>query len=122
MNQQTTPSAFKAATEICVRLGIITEPLRLEIAAIIEREMPPQGWQPIETAPKDGTYILLASPSGMTSTPLRVEVCRYDDWYHPFNPWVNHAGDSFRDGGASPTLWMPLPPLPEEAETQHPNQ
>lgn len=66
-------------------------------------------WQPIETAPKDGTYILLAGPSGYTTTPLRVEVCCYDAEYRPRQPWVNHANDSFMDGGAAPTLWMPLP-------------
>ena len=68
-------------------------------------------WQPIETAPKDGTWILLAGPSGYCSTPLRVEVCRYDDIYRPLQPWVNHAGDSFLDGGPDPTYWLPLPKI-----------
>ena len=69
-------------------------------------------WQPIETAPRDGTYILLAGDSGYTTTPLRVEVCRYDADYHPWQPWVNHANDSFMDGGGEPTCWLPLPELP----------
>lgn len=68
------------------------------------------GWQPIETAPKDGTWLLLAGPSGYISTPLRVEVCHYDAEFRPLQPWVNHAGDSFLDGGNAPTAWMPLPP------------
>lgn len=58
-----------------------------------------RGWQPIETAPKDGTYILVCKP-GMDQ------------------PWVA----SWRDGkrkqfwqnsfaflGWTPTLWQPLP-------------
>lgn len=64
---------------------------------------------PIETAPKDGRFILLAGPSGESSTPLRFEACRYYPEYHPFQPWVNHSNDSFGDGGAAPTHWMELP-------------
>lgn len=72
-------------------------------------------WQPIETAPKDGTYIILAAPSGYTGTPLRVEVCKYDAEYRPLQPWVNHSNDSFTDGGVEPTHWMPLPPQEQPA-------
>lgn len=67
--------------------------------------------QPIETAPKDGTYILLFGPSGYTTTPLRCQVCRYYPEYRPLQPWVNHANDSFLDGGSAPTHWMPLPSI-----------
>ena len=65
--------------------------------------------QPIATAPRDGTYVLLFGPSGYTTTPLRCEVCRYDAEYRPRQPWVNHSNDSFLDGGEAPTHWMPLP-------------
>lgn len=70
-------------------------------------------WLPIETAPKDGTYVLLAGPSGYTTTPIRVEICKYDAEYRPLQPWVNHAGDSFLDGGEAPTHWLPLPNQPK---------
>lgn len=70
--------------------------------------------RPIETAPKDGTYILLFGPSGYVTTPLRCEVCRYDAEFRPLQPWVNHANDSFTDGGGAPTHWLPLPGVPEE--------
>lgn len=66
-------------------------------------------WRPIATAPRDGTYILLAGPSGYTTTPLRVEVCHYNVKYQLKRPWVNHANRSFVDGGKPPTCWMPLP-------------
>lgn len=65
--------------------------------------------KPIKTAPKDGTYILLFGNGGYTTTPMRCEVCRYDEEYRPLQPWVNHANDSFLDGGEFPTHWMELP-------------
>lgn len=68
-------------------------------------------WQPLSTAPKDGRFILLAGPSGYTTTPLRVEVCRWCPEYRPLNPWQNHANDAFSDGGAEPTHWAPLPEI-----------
>lgn len=71
-------------------------------------------WQPIESAPKDGTFILLAGPSGYRSTPLRVEVCRWVPQYR--HGWQNHAFDSFGDGGHGPTHWMPLPALPAPSQ------
>jgi hypothetical protein len=71
--------------------------------------------QPIETAPTDGTYILLFGPSGYIGTPLRCEVCRHNDKLRPHQPWVNHAGDSFTDGGESPTHWAPLPKVGESS-------
>lgn len=71
-------------------------------------------WRPIDTAPKDSSYILLAGPSGYTTTPLRVVVCRWDAEYRPLQPWVNHANDSFMDGGEEPCYWMPLPKPPTD--------
>lgn len=67
---------------------------------------------PIKTAPKDGRFVLLFGDSGYTTTPLRCEVCKYDIDYRPLQPWVNHANDSFEDGGDPATHWLPLPKLP----------
>ena len=73
-------------------------------------------WQPIETAPKDGTWILLAGDSGYTTTPFRVSVCQWSfDTYHSF--WRDHSGDGFLDDGDEPTHWMPLPPVPPTPKT-----
>lgn len=69
-------------------------------------------WQPIETAPKDGTWIILAGPSGYVTTPLRCEVAHWYPEYHPRNPWQTHSNDPFSDGGEEPTHWMPLPEPP----------
>lgn len=65
------------------------------------------GLQPIETAPRDGTFVLVAGPSGYIDTPLRFAACRYAPGYA--DPWRDHAGDGFEDGGPAPTHWMPLP-------------
>ncbi len=65
--------------------------------------------QPMGTAPRDGSWILLFGPSGMMTTPLRCEVCRYYPEYRQINPWQTHSNDAFTDGGEAPTAWMPLP-------------
>ncbi len=66
------------------------------------------GWLPIETAPRDGTYVLLAGPSGYITTPLRAHVGRWGTTYKE-NRWITHSNDDFTDDGEEPTLWMPLP-------------
>jgi hypothetical protein len=68
-------------------------------------------WQPIETAPRDGTRILMADATDMdtgqwTETvwhgiPSGFEDDRYD------------AAHRFDLGGKQPTHWMPLPGLPQ---------
>lgn len=67
------------------------------------------GWQPIETAPRDGTYIILAGPSGYTTTALRCEICHYDAEFRPLESWITYSNGSFLDGGDAPTCWLPLP-------------
>ena len=65
-------------------------------------------WQPFETAPQDGTYILIAGSNfdgGMA-------VVHWDDW------WYLDDGKNFEialrhEDGV--THWAPLPPLPDEA-------
>lgn len=70
--------------------------------------------QPIETAPKGGTWILLFGPSGYTTTPLRCEVGHWDPEHRPLNPWQTHSNDAFTDGGSDPTHWCPIPSLPQD--------
>ena len=64
---------------------------------------------PIETAPKDGRYVILFGPSGYTTTPLRCQICRYDAEYRPLQPWITHSNDSFLDGGDAPMYWSEIP-------------
>jgi hypothetical protein len=65
-------------------------------------------WQPIETAPKDFTSVLVTGDQGF--------VCEatynadYDGW------WAanTHPTDAY-DGQVYPTHWMPLPDAPHDA-------
>lgn len=63
-------------------------------------------WQPIETAPKDGRYVLLMIPA----------------WYHPprwrVARWKDTGATSGFEGyyGPEPTHWMPLPPPPAQED------
>lgn len=65
-------------------------------------------WQPIETAPRDGTWFLGWRPS-------KYEECRVDVWaWNGFDSRENmfvDAADSICDDH-QPTHWMPLPPPP----------
>ena len=59
----------------------------------------PSGWQPIATAPKDGTQILLKGSNYI----------RTGYWAKRIESWVI---DMVSAPLTMPTLWMPLPPAP----------
>ena len=65
------------------------------------------GWQPIETAPKDGTRVILGNPNNP-----------YGEW--PFmgefdaGKWRIHIDGQTID----PTHWMPLPEPPPTVERE----
>ena len=61
-------------------------------------------WQPIDTAPCDGTPVLLFHPAWDV---LKVGI-RYDET----NRWQQPCGDLLRP----PTHWMRLPPSPREEQ------
>jgi len=68
-------------------------------------------WQPIETAPRDGTNLWLFSGSD--------DPCQFVGFYadDPSGPYWAYAEQLVMDvaGQANPTHWMPLPPPPEAA-------
>ena len=70
-------------------------------------------WQPIETAPKDGTHVLL-------SDGIKVRTGWFTKWHSPFaakdaEGWALNWNSEFSvpDETMEPTHWMPLPDAPE---------
>ena len=69
-------------------------------AAIAKAEQRVAEWQPIETAPKDGSFILLATPKGRIADGFWSLV--YGVWSWPYVM-------------VEPTHWMPLPTPPKRS-------
>jgi hypothetical protein len=61
-------------------------------------------WQPIATAPKDGTWVLL----GGCEYGYSLAVACWVHW-HGRDDWCDYVSRGFK-----PTHWMPLPPPPDE--------
>lgn len=88
-------------------------------------------WQSIETAPKDGTKILLWTTtvgdaeltkylSTINDEPHHIS-CAQIGWYDPGNDgdeplWHREAGWELTDAIGNPTHWMPLPGAPAVLE------
>lgn len=74
-------------------------------------------WQPIETAPKDGTEVLLggvSTPFANGVNPAWVDIGSFEERGYCGSCWYSSATD--RDGDrldCDPTHWMPLPEPPE---------
>jgi hypothetical protein len=67
------------------------------------------GWQPIETAPKDGAHVLVG----------RVGVSPARAWFEGDRWWMHGCGPNSRNvadltGRFAPTHWMPLPEPPSD--------
>lgn len=68
-------------------------------------------WQPIETAPKDGTYILcvcMRTMEGCEKHLGHMEVDNWKDRYHGFGKFNTSAWPA--------THWQPLPEPPSKAK------
>ena len=62
-------------------------------------------WQPIETAPKDGTEIIVFEKGGVICTAY------WESGYFGHSGWTHHQSRSDVDA-VNPSHWMPLPNPP----------
>ena len=111
----------------CNNSALSLSDLRALLAALeAARE---DGWQPIETAPKDGSEVLVwradcgillarwtAPIEFMTTAELEAESDGNDDWMEEPD-WfcADFVSGSRLDGMEAPTHWRPLPATPKEA-------
>lgn len=68
------------------------------------------GWMPIESAPKDGTKILVAKAGTDWITIAAHAQHKYRG--HPWRELFSCGGVVWRE----PTHWLPLPPPPQEVK------
>jgi hypothetical protein len=67
-------------------------------------------WQPIDTAPKDGTWMLLRGESGYIGRPYLAHVGRWMQTDDRGGWWEQSEDAYFADSNSmQPTHWMPLP-------------
>ncbi len=97
-----------------------------ELEKVLAQPQQPAGWRPIETAPKDGTEILLSNGDDVSQGHWLYEAPyirerrdadgRYidQDESDGFEGWIDWLGGM----NPEPTHWMPLPPAPGA----HPSQ
>jgi len=82
-------------------------------AAIEAKPAEQSAWQPIETAPKDGTPLLLfARCKRATASIILI------GWHLADLGWIECAFAPNMPIGIVPTLWMPLPTFPGHAQVE----
>ena len=79
-------------------------------------------WQPIETAPRDGTHILVMYIHVSTQCVFNaLWIDHAEGWNDPEDEgWWSYVysevGRSMLNGYRTPTYWMPLPQPPKESK------
>ncbi len=69
-------------------------------------------WQPIETAPRDGTYVILGGGTAGFGWSIEGRFIESDD-----NWWaINNDPSDYWGAPLTPTHWMHLPPPPGGAD------
>lgn len=99
---------------VCLKPDCEDEEHRQTSLAVIalERRLTSRTWFPIETAPKDGTQVLLLVPNwGKPDQGTHCVVAQWSDDTDDECKWVRDPGDEFSNTWP-PTHWMPLPEPP----------
>lgn len=76
-------------------------------------------WLPIETAPRDGTEVLLFRPLAQKTGDPVVTIRRsvpHESFAWPATIPPGCDGKNFTEGGCYATHWMPIPAAPVAAE------
>jgi len=81
------------------KTGVSDKPSLTELADAVAAKIP--HWQPIATAPRDGTRILLYMPGKIASV---------------YEGWLNELYMKLDSRGGNPTHWMPLPEEPARGD------
>ena len=78
-----------------------------------------RGWQPIETAPKDGTAVMVypGTWSGRSASIAKWESDKYAKKPRPYWSRDDDFGRVTFSREHPPTHWMPLPPPPDKGLT-----
>ena len=87
--------------------------LRKLIAEALAAERQRDRWQPIETAPKDGTVIDLWGINHLHYAKAGTRIVNVA--WGPVRDWMGHEREDWQHGRGDdfePTHWMPLPPKP----------
>ena len=93
-----------------------SNPVRSAIESIV-KDAEARGWQPIETAPKDGTAVLVypGTWSGRSASIAKWESNKYAKTPRPYWSRDDDLGRVTFSREHPPTHWMPLPlPLDNE--------
>ena len=78
-------------------------------------------WLPIDTAPKDGTEILMACPGLGVCGPGKWNKNKYSKKPRPYwTHWGERIWGSLRIRGDQPTHWQPMPEAPNVEVTGSP--
>ena len=70
-------------------------------------------WEPIDTAPRDGTVVLLAMPPCAWRPMPFIRMGRFVETIPSYwwCQWWDLKGDDVTEAGPVPTHWQPLPDL-----------
>ena len=116
---ETLDEARAEADKLNEAMHVITLDAPYDWATMLAASVP-EGWRPIETAPKDGSKVMLYLGAPWSCT----DIAR---WFSPWENW--ERGDELPDtkvdeycgiGSAVPTHWMPLPAAPSIIATKEP--